>query len=316
MKKNSNLNKAKTAKADEFYTQLSDIELELKHYRPHFKDKVVFCNCDDPEWSNFWMFFSLNFEFLGLKKLIATHYEQDKPSYKLELVRDVNGDGKINGLDTIKTPLKQNGDFRSDEAIEILKEADIVVSNPPFSLFREYIAQLEEFNKDFLIVGNNNAITYTGVFKMIKEGKLWLGVNANKTMEFRLPDSYETYKRLDEDGNKFANVPAISWFTNLSHNRRNEEIISYKTYEGNEKDYPTYDNYDSIEVDKVVDIPLNYKGVMAVPISFMSKWNPNQFEILGCNRGVDQDPNKVYGRSSYLNGKETFKRIFIKFKNL
>lgn len=305
MAKNSNLSKAKSEKNDEFYTMLSDIENELKHYRAHFKDKVVFCNCDDPEWSNFWTFFALNFEFLGLKKLVATHYEFDKPSYKLEIVKDVNNDGKINKLDTIKTSLKQNGDFRSDESIEILKEVDIVVSNPPFSLFREYIAQLNEYNKKFLIVGSMNAITYKETFKLIKENKLWLGINSVKS--FIKPD-----KTLQTFGN-------INWFTNLEHNKRNEEIISYKTYKGNEKDYPKYDNYDAINVDKVVDIPADYEGAMGVPISFLSKLNPKQFEVVGTSANGQVETELKIGdyktyNNPYLGSRKVYQRVFIKHK--
>lgn len=325
MKKSSSLNRAKELKNDEWYTQISDIEREVFHYKQHFKDKVVFCNCDDPEWSNFWRYFSLSFEFLGLKKLVATHYEEGKPSYKLELVRDVNGDGKINGLDTIKTPLKQNGDFRSDEAIEILKEADIVVSNPPFSLFREYLAQLAEFKKDFLIIGSMNAITYKETFKLIKEDKLWLGINTPKVFEipFERPNTKTSFI---EDGKKFDKLGNVVWFTNLSHNKRNEEIISYKTYEGNEKDYPKYESYDAINVEKVVDIPLNYRGVMGVPISFLSKHNPNQFEIIDCKEPCidlevlrETSNFKEYkSRQIMYNGKvcqKKYHRILIKFKN-
>ena len=304
MKKNSNLRKAKVEKNDEFYTELSDIEKELGHYKKHFKNKVVFCNCDDPEWSNFWTFFALNFEFFGLKKLVATHYEFDKPSYKLEIVKDVNKDGKINKLDTIKTPLKQNGDFRSDESIAILKEADIVVTNPPFSLFREYIDLLVQHKKKFLVVGNMNAITYKETFKLIKENKLWLGINNVKN--FIKPDG-----TLQSFGN-------INWFTNLEHKKRNEEIISYKTYKGNEKDYPKYDNYDAINVDKVVDIPSDYYGHIGVPITFLSKYNPNQFELLGImntgeeNRGIRYE-NTPHGRP-IINGIEKYLRILIKRK--
>ena len=210
---NSNLHKAKKEKNDEFYTQLSDIERELGNYKGHFKGKVVFCNCDDPEESNFWNYFALNFEFLGIKKLISTHYEDDKPSYKLELIADINKDGKINKLDTIKTPLIQNGDFRSPECIEILKEADIVVTNPPFSLFREYVAQLMEYEKKFLIIGNMNAITYKDIFNLVRTNKLWLGVSP-RNMYFETTTPGE-----------FVSVNAC-WFTNLHHKKRNEDIKS------------------------------------------------------------------------------------------
>ena len=292
------MSKAKNAKNDEFYTQLSDIEKELGHYKEHFKGKSVFLNCDDPTESNFWRYFSMNFEFLGLTRLVATHYERDKPSYKLEITADVNGDGKTDNMDTVKTPLKQNGDFRSPECIELLKEADIVVTNPPFSLFREYLTLLMEYNKKFLIIGNMNAITYKETFKFIKVNELWLGIMSPK--EFMEPS-----------GNikKFGN---IKWFTNLDTRKHHEELILWKTYKDNEADYPTYDNYDAINVDKVKDIPVDYDGAMGVPITFLDKFNPEQFELLGCNRGINQDKNGVYGRSSFLNGRETFKRLFIK----
>lgn len=255
---NANLHKANKAKNDEFFTQLTDIEKELQHYWEHFRGKVIFCNCDDPEQSNFWKYFELNFDFLGIKKLISTHYETDKPSYKLEMIRgtDLNGDGKHDKRDIVKTPLKQNGDFRSEECVELLKEADVVVSNPPFSIFREYISLLEQHGKKFLVVGNNNAITYKECFRLIKDNKMWLGINANKTLEFRLCPTYEKFDRIDEKGNKFGKVPAISWFTNLPHKKRNEELILWKTYKGNEKDYPRYDNYFAWEVSKTNEIPL------------------------------------------------------------
>lgn len=278
-KNNSNLRTAKKEKNDEFYTQLKDIENELKHYKKYFKDKVVYCNCDDPEWSNFWIYFSRNFEHLGLKKLISTHYSKDKPSFKLEIQRDINSDNKINHLDTIKTELKQNGDFRSDECIELLKEADIVVTNPPFSLFREYVNQLITYNKKFLIIGNNNALTYKDIFTLLKNNKLWLGVSSNKTMEFELSNGYLKWDRIGKDGKKYGKVPAISWFTNLEHFKRNEEVILYKKIE--ENSYQTYFNFEAIEVPFVRDIPANYDGIIGVPITFMSCYNPEQFEIIG-----------------------------------
>ena len=278
---NSNLHAAKKAKNDEFYTQLSDIENELKHYKAHFKGKTVFLNCDDPQESNFYVYFAQNFEHLGLKKLISTHYRDDQPTYKLEIVKDENNDGKINALDTVKTPLKQNGDFRSDEAIAILEESDIVVTNPPFSLFREYISQLMEFNKKFIIVGNNNAISYKDIFPFIEDNRLWMGVNGNKTMEFKVPEGYKA-QRIDDNGDKFVNVPAVSWFTNIPHKKRNEELVLYKEY--NSEDYPKYDNYDAIEVSKVVNIPVDYDGIMGVPITFLNKYNPAQFKIIGLSQ--------------------------------
>lgn len=227
MAKNKNLKKAKKAKNDEFYTQLTDIEKELRHYKKHFKGKIVFCNCDDPEYSNFWKYFSLNFEELGLKKLVATHYEADKPSYKLEMWKDEAGVHC-----NIKT-LEGNGDFRSPESIDLLQEADIVVTNPPFSLFREYVSQLMTYEKKFLIMGNQNAVTYKEFFPLIKDNKVWPGFSFNKTMEFRVPDSYPltgSNTRQDEAGNKYIKVPAIAWYTNLDIDKRHEDITLYRRY--------------------------------------------------------------------------------------
>jgi hypothetical protein len=303
-----NLTQARKNKNDEFYTQLSDIEKELRHYKEHFKGKTIFCNCDDPEWSNFWKYFSLNFEELGLKKLISTHYEQDKPSYKLEIIADINNDGRIDDKDVVKTNLTQNGDFRSPEAIEILKEADIIITNPPFSLFREYIALLEEYNKKYLIVGNYNSVTYKDIFKLIKNNKLWTGVSP-RSMNFKLPDG--TLKGVN-----------ACWFTNLEHNKRsNEEIILWKSYYENELDYPKYDNYNVVEVSKVNEIPIDFDGAMGVPITFFEKYNPNQFEILGmsASAGYDQEIVGIDFKGEkdarpLINGKNTYARIFIKKK--
>lgn len=280
MAKNGALNKASVAKEDEFYTQMSDIEKELKHYKGHFRDKVVFCNCDDPETSNFWKYFELNFEFLGLKKLIATHYEDSKPSYKLELVRDENGDGRIDKQDIIKTPLVQNGDFRSPECIEIMDGADIVVTNPPFSLFREYIALLLEHKKSFLVIGSQNNITYKEIFPLLKENKLWLGYHSGD-MEFVVPDYYKprATRYREENGIKYRSMGNICWFTNLDIEKRHEDMILYKTYSSEE--FPAYDNYNAVNVNKVADIPCDYFEVMGVPITFMNNYNPDQFEILG-----------------------------------
>ena len=280
--KNAALNKAIIAKEDEFYTQLSDIEKELRHYKEHFKDKIVFCNCDDPEASNFLLYFQLNFYVLGLKKLISTHYEAEKPSYKLEIVAsDIPKDGQLKLPEYIKTPLKQNGDFRSPECIEILKEADIIVTNPPFSLFREYIAQLIEYNKKFLIIGNINAVKYKEIFPLLKNNQIWLGYY-NGDMAFRVPDYYKpraTRYWVDETGTKYRSFGNMCWFTNLDISKRHENIILYKTY--NPEDYPKYDNYDAIEVGRTNNIPVDYDGIMGVPITFIDKYNPDQFELLG-----------------------------------
>ncbi|MFA5210982.1 MAG: adenine-specific methyltransferase EcoRI family protein [Patescibacteria group bacterium] len=297
---NQNLRKANKAKKDEFYTQLSDIEKELGHYKEHFKGKTVFCNCDDPRVSNFFHYFSYNFENLGLKKLITTCYKNqdvnlfsqnnsEKAIY-LEYTGDKNGD-KVPNLKEIGIKhLKNDGDFRSEECINLLKQADIVVTNPPFSLFREYVAQLMEYDKKFIIIGNQNAITYKEIFKFIKENKLWLGHSLDgRNIWFRVPNTYEKYHKI-EDGVKYAFVASTIWFTNLDHKKRHEDLILYKTYKGNEKDYPKYDNYDAINVDKTADIPVDYKGAMGVPITFLHKYNPEQFEIIGLgisNSGIE-----------------------------
>ncbi|MFW9271163.1 adenine-specific methyltransferase EcoRI family protein [Glaesserella parasuis] len=298
------------------------MENELRHYTQHFKDKIIFCNCDDPEESNFFRYFALNFEHLGIKKLIATHFDANEPTYKLEIDRelDLNTDGKIDFQDIQRIPLQQNGDFRSPECIEILKQSDIVVTNPPFSLFREYVAQLMEYEKKFVIVGNQNAITYKETFKLIKENKIWLG-NKSGDMAFRVPDYYEekaTRYWQDETGQKWRSLGNICWFTNLDHAKRHEELLLYKAY--SEEEYPKYDNYDAIEVNKVKDIPFDYQGAMGVPITFMDKYNPDQFEILSANdfRISNKIPFKEHGlikdKDGTINGKPTYVRIVIKHK--
>lgn len=321
---NKNLNQAKANKKDEFYTQLADIELELRNYKEHFKGKVVYCNCDDPRVSNFFHYFSYNFEHLGLKKLIATCYKNQnmdlfsqndsEQAIFLEYTGDKNENNVPDSDEIGINSLNGDGDFRSAECIELLKEADIVVTNPPFSLFREYVAQLVKYEKQFLIIGAQNAIIYTDIFPLIKEDKLWLGLTMNSSNRwFQVPDDYESYHK-EEDGKKFAFVAGVVWYTNLAHSKRNEDIILYKKY--NAEEYPKYDNYNAIEVKKVKEIPMDYTGIMGVPISFLHKFNPEQFEIVGSNRGTKQDVNGVYGRGSFLNGKETFKRLFIKNKRL
>lgn len=360
---NKNLHKAKKAKNDEFYTQLTDIEKELGHYEEHFKDKVVYCNCDDPYESEFFTYFASKFNELGLKKLLSTSYvnspiaghnllfpdmkglksekcSKKPPTIRIEIneVKDFNKDGKIDKQDVkcllkhdknASSPLKENGDFTSSECIEILKEADIVVTNPPFSLFREYIAQLIEHDKKFIVVGNMNAITYKEVFKLIKEEKLWLGVNNNQSFVFKTP--YENNleanikfcKQKGYSGPNYVKVPAINWFTNLDHKKRHENIILYKEY--SEAEYPKYDNYDAIEVSKVKDIPMDYDGMMGVPITFMNKYNPDQFEIIGFTHRNDpyKLKTKIYTKKDHikfndLNGspiirnENQFKRIYMR----
>lgn len=317
---NKNLRKANKAKNDEFYTQLSDIEKELWHYRGHFKGKTIFCNCDDPEESNFFRYFALNFEHLWLQKLVATHFETSKPSYKLEITKglDLNNDWKIDFKDIMKIPLKQNWDFRSPECVEILKESDIVITNPPFSLFREYVAQLFEYEKKFVLMWNNNAITYKEVFKLVKDNKIWLWYNANKTMEFMLSDDYEKWDRIDMNGKKYWKVPAISWFTNLEIQKRHEDLILYKKY--NEQEYPKYDNYYAINVDKVKDIPADYPWFIWVPLTFLWNYNPDQFEIIDwLNRYSILDWPTEETKWKYLsqvNWKPIYIRVIIKNKKI
>jgi hypothetical protein len=301
---NKGLNTASKNKKDEFYTQLSDIEREMSHYKEHFKDKVVFLNCDDPEESNFWKYFYLKFKSLGLKKLVATHYGNGKPSYKLE---------KING-DIIKTKLKQNGDFRSPECIEILKEADIIITNPPFSLFREFVSQLMEYNKKFIIIAHQNAISYKEIFKLIKENKMWLGYGFKGGASHFINKHYEDYATAEDHKEGMIRVSGVIWVTNLDIKKRHEDLILYKKYYGNEIEYPKYDNYDAINVNKTKDIPMDYKGVMGVPVTFMDKYNPDQFEIIG--QMVTTKVDEFNHGYPYINGKKIYARILIKNKKL
>ena len=318
---NTNLYKAKKAKNDEFYTRYEDIEKELAHYSEHFRDKIVYCNCDNPEHSNFWKYFVDNFEVLGLKKLIATYYNGDGNS-KVTIYEGITnisvkeyGYNEWNNVssNTYEIDLKGNGDFRSQECVDILKESDIIVTNPPFSLFREYVAQLMEYDKKFLIVGSDNAITYKDFFPLLKDNQVWKGVTHPK--EFIQPDG---------STKKFGN---ISWFTNLEHSKRNKFIPLTKHYTPEE--YPKYDNYDAIHIKKTNDIPCDYDGVMGVPISFLNKFNPNQFEIIGIACGnswanyksillqLKFNPNIKYGGglgTGVVNGKATYARILIKRK--
>ena len=300
MAKNGNLHAAKTAKNDEFYTQLTDVAKELVHYKAHFRNKVVFCNCDDPTWSAFWKYFHLNFEVLGLKKLISTHYDKTQSTYKMEY----NG-GDDNDIEVgVITPLEGNGDFRNTECIELLKEADVVVTNPPFSLFREYVAQLIEYDKKFLIIGNMNAITYKEIFPLLKENKVWLGNNSPK--EFIMAD-----KSIKKFGNIF-------WYTNLDFTRRHEPLILWKKYSSEE--YPKYDNYNAIEVGKTADIPVDYNGIMGVPISFLDKYCPEQFDVIGATESEGKGfSNGLWIKDTnvtqpLVNGIRKYKRIFIKKK--
>ena len=281
---NNNLTNAKKAKNDEFYTALTDIEKEMRHYKSFFRGKVVYCNCDDARESNFFKYFSLNFEHLGLKKLITTGYKADGKGVVLIYEGDKNGNRTVDENEITVTELKGNGDFRSEECIEFLKEADVVVTNPPFSLFREYVAQLMEYGKKFLIIGNQNAITYKEIFPYIKNDELWLGANGIKDMSFKVPSTYgkrETRFWIDENGQHWRSLGNACWFTNIPHNKRNYNLDLYRKY--NENDYPKYDNYDAIEVSKVADIPMDYDGVMGVPITFLDKYCPSQFEIISAS---------------------------------
>lgn len=324
MAKNKDLHKAKSGKKDEFYTQLTDIEKELKHYQAHFKDKVVFCNCDDPRVSNFTKYFILNFKKLGLKRLIATCYKSkdvdlfsDRTSQEA-VYMDYYGTDEENGVPKIEElnvqNLKGDGDFRSTECINLLEQADIVVTNPPFSLFREYVDQLIKYNKKFLIIGNQNAISYKEIFPLIKNNKIWLGCSIHSgDREFAVPDDYPLNSaghRIDQEGKKYIRVKGVRWFTNLDYPQRHEDLILYKTF--NEEEYPKYDDYNAINVDKTTDIPLDYEGVMGVPITFLDKYSPEQFELIGIDRYVEDNPR--YGHRFTINGKEKFARILIRKK--
>ncbi len=327
---NKNLTLAKNNKKDEFYTQLSDIEKELKHYKKHFKDKVVLCNCDDPRVSNFFHFFSYNFERFGLKKLIATCYKNQEMdlfskntserAIYLEYDGDKNGDNIPNPEEIGIRHLEGDGDFRSKECIELLKQADIVVTNPPFSLFREYVAQLVEYDKKFIVVGHQNAITYKEIFPLIKENKLWLGYGFNGGAGHFINTHYEDYATAADHKEGMIRVSGVHWFTNIDINKRHEDLILYKKYTPEE--YPTYDNYDAINVDKTKDIPLDYTGAIGVPITFLDKYNPEQFEIISSNeiRKSENTPFKEHGlikdKDGTINGVATYVRIVIKHKKL
>lgn len=323
---NASMSAAIKAKNDEFYTLLTDIEKEMRHYRKHFKGKTVLCNCDDPFESNFFKYFVLNFNRLGLKKLIATCYatspiagqqlslfdvvggeedQRNKP-YKAVATKvyDVTGDGGVDMFDVAElfkthenelTELEGDGDFRSDECLALLDEADIVVTNPPFSLFREYVATLMEHDKKFIIIGNSNAITYKEVFPLIMQNKLWLGVTRSGTgsMWFRIMDDFPVKSgQKVENGVRYQTIGNSAWFTNLDVKKRHEEMILVKRYTPD--DYPRYDNYDAIEVSKILDIPLDYSGVMGVPITFLGKYNPDQFEIVGITKTWFGGASKTY----------------------
>ena len=332
---NKILNRAKKAKKDEFYTQLVDIENELRHYRKHFLGKTVLCNCDDPYESNFFKYFASKFNELGLRKLIATCYdgspvqgneltinfgedfdnEPKKTAYKIEIteVKDLNGDGRTDLVDVqeliknnhnVLTILKGNGDFRSVECIECLKEADIVVTNPPFSLFREYVAQLMKYDRKFIIIGPHNAITYKEIFPLIKENKIWLGYGF-KGDAGHFVSPYEDIATSKDHIDNMIRVSGVNWYTNLMIPKRNEELVLFRKY--NSDDYPKYDNYNAININSVDDIPCDYDGVMGVPITFLKKYSPQQFDIVKFRKGNDE-------KDLAINGKCTYFRILIKHK--
>lgn len=355
---NSQLSAAKKAKNDEFYTRMTDIEHELVHYKDHFKGKVVLCNCDDPFESNFFKYFALNFKRLGLKKLIATCYSgspiaggeyqpslfdddvdedtgRHRRAYKavVNVFRDATGDGGLD-MDDIRNLLDSGeneltelhgdgiygaGDFRSKECLELLDEADIVVTNPPFSLFREYVATLMEHGKKFVIVGNQNAITYKEAFPLLRDDRLWLGYN--KVKEFVVPSADHPERGnivTDGKGGLIAKFGNICWYTNLDIKKRHEDLLLYRRYKEDPSRYPKYDNYDAIEVSKVKDIPEDYWGVMGVPITFMDKYNPDQFDIVGCSESEGRGfSNGLWDPASktaqpIINGHKVYKRLFVR----
>ena len=303
---NKKLQIAKAQKNDEFYTILSDIENELKHYKKQFKNKVVYCNCDDPKISNFFHYFAYNFEKLGLKSLITSCYKNQqmdlfsKHDSERSILLEYKGDRNNNNVPDPEEIgvkyLKGDGDFRSQECIEILEKVDIVVTNPPFSLFREYIGQLVKYKKDFLVIGTWNAIGYKEIFKLIKNNKCWIGVNSNRNFSgFIIPKHYSMHgseARIDDQGNRIVSSNNTCWFTNLNNQKRNNPIILHRKY--HEEEYPKYENYDAINIDKTNDIPTDYDGLMGVPITFIDKYNPSQFEIiaLGVVGSIDFKNNR------------------------
>ena len=329
------LSQAKTNKKDEFYTQLSDIENELRHYKHHFKGKTVFCNCDDPRVSNFFRYFALNYERLGLKKLVCTCYKsqdvdlfsQKDSEQAVYMVYEGNTDGDfLDFSETQVLPLKGDGDFRSAECIELLKEADIVVTNPPFSLFREYVAQLIEYDKKFIIVGHQNAITYKEIFPLLRDNKMWLGYGFKGGAAYFINDTYENYAVAGQHKDGMIRVSGVVWSTNLDIPKRNEPVILYKSYTPEE--YPMFDNYNAININKSSDIPYDYDGYMAVPITFLDKYCPDQFDIIWQASGNTRAsaPKEILQQLSYcphkedrggcgvVNGQRVYSRIIIRRK--
>ncbi|HMN04170.1 MAG TPA: adenine-specific methyltransferase EcoRI family protein [Flavobacteriales bacterium] len=327
---NTGLHAAKRNKKDEFYTQLVDIERELRHYRDHFKGKVVYCNCDDPYISAFFEYFTKNFEFLGLKKLITTCYRSQRMDLfsqndSEEAIKLEYTGGAPNSLPTPDdigvVPLEGDGDFRSQECMDILKEADIVVTNPPFSLFSEYVAQLADSGKGFIIIGHQNAITYKNVFPLIKDNRLWLGYGFKRNMAHFVAPHYEDTASDADHREGMIRVSGVLWYTNLDHSKRHEEMILVQRYRDNEDAYPRYDNYDAIEVSRTQDIPCDYDGAMGVPITFLTKYNPEQFEIIGATESEGQGFSfglwrpEVGVAQACINGARVYKRLFIRNRN-
>ncbi|MFN8077604.1 MAG: adenine-specific methyltransferase EcoRI family protein [Kineosporiaceae bacterium] len=331
MTRNRDFREAKRAKKDEFYTSLSDIELELQHYVSHFEGRVVYCNCDDPRASNFFQYFATNFEKLGLRRLITTCYRsqeagsfgrgESSQAVYLEYNGDRNGACVPDAEEIGIQPLQGDGDFRSDESIELLKQADIVVTNPPFSLFREYVAQLVEHDKQFLIIGNMNALTYKEIFPLFQQDRMWYGPSIRSgDREFRVPDDYPLTAagtRVDPDGNKYVRVKGVRWFTNLDYPGRHEELKLERTY--NPRDYPQYVNFEAIDISKTMHIPVDYDGLMGVPITFLDKYNPEQFDILGSSKTLGRPMSEIAPKGTYMqggprfylpNGDGTFRRMY------
>lgn len=316
--RNRDFQEARRAKADEFYTSMRDIELELKHYARHFEGKVVYCNCDDPRASNFFRYFATNFERLGLKKLITTcyrsqdasrfgHNDYDQAVY-LEYTGDRGGNGVPDAEEIGIEPLAGDGDFRSAESVELLRQADIVVTNPPFSLFREYVAQLVEHEKQFLIIGNMNALTYKEIFPLFQNDRMWYGPSIRSgDREFRVPDDYPLTaagSRVDADGNRYVRVKGVRWFTNLEYPGRHDELYLHMTYRPDL--YPKYANFDAIEVGKTMHIPADYDGPMGVPITFLDKYSPKQFEILGSSKTLGRPMSEIAKKGTYQQGGPRF----------
>ena len=324
MAKNTNLTDAKKAKNDEFYTQIEDIEKELNNYKDFFKGKKVLCNCNDGKlngtWSAFAQYFSMNFEHLGLKKLTCMSYNENGCGMKYVYCGDRNGNCIADDFEWEVSELKGHGDFSDEEGCQLMQECDVVVTNPPFSLFRDFVAQLMEYNKKFLIIGNMNAITYKEIFPLIKDNKLWLGASIKSgDRKFYVPDNYQLNASgcgIDEKGKRFIRVKGVRWFTNIEDAKRNLSLDLYKKY--NPKDYPKYDNYNAINVNKTSDIPMGYDGVMGVPISFLDKYCPTQFEIVGLTSSSRECTyGQVIGNATtraMIGGKKIYARILIRRK--